>query len=87
MTDATTPAKPDAVFNGYTQAELAAAMKLVENPEHWKMAVDTVVPKGTDLDAIAAALLFFAGSPAEFIPAADGGTRVLAAGYFACIGA
>lgn len=73
------------VFGGYTDDELRAAFALVKTPGNWKLPVDAVVPADADRDAIDAAVAYFTGGGAEFmkVPA---GWRVLAAGYYACIG-
>lgn len=75
------------VFGGYALDELTAAFGLVKNPGNWKLAVDAVIGAGVSRDLVEAALLFFAGSPPVFISLPDGRARVLAAGYYACIGA
>jgi hypothetical protein len=76
---------PALVYGGFTHDQLYDAFELVKPAENWKYPIDAVVPEGTDLQAVSAALLFYAGSPAEFMPV-PGGTRVVAAGYYACIG-
>ena len=76
-----TPAPRDEVFDGLTRDELAAAFRLVKNPANWKLAIDAVVPATADREA-----MFYAGCLPEFVRVADG-WRVLAAGYYACIGA
>lgn len=82
----TVPAPRDEVFDGLTRDELAAAFRLVKNPANWKLAIDAVVPATADREAISSACVFYAGCLPEFVRVADG-WRVLAAGYYACIGA
>jgi hypothetical protein len=74
------------VFGGYTREQLSAAFNLVKNPENWKLPVDAVISAGVSTDLVSSAIAFFAGCPAEFQPAPEGGFRVTAAGYYACIG-
>jgi hypothetical protein len=81
----TTRDATDPVFDGYTRDQLQAAFNLVKDPANWKLAVDAVVPDGTDLHAVESALLFYCGSPPDILRV-DGGHRVIAAGYYACIG-
>jgi hypothetical protein len=78
---------PAARAEKYTHDQLHAAFNLVKPPGNWKMPVDATVPEGTDLEAVTEALLHFTGSPATFITNLDGSVHVLAAGYYACIGA
>ena len=73
------------VFDGFTRDELTAAFRLVENPANWKLRINAVVPADADRQAISSAVIFFAGCLPEFVKV-PGGYRVLAAGYYACIG-
>jgi hypothetical protein len=76
----------EAVFGGYTEDQLREAFRLVKDKENWKLPVDAVVPGGANRDAISAAVAFYTGSSAEFVKTGKGRYRVLAAGYYACIG-
>lgn len=66
--------------------QMRKAFRSVQDKENWKYPVDAVVPGDSDKKLISDALIFFAGSPATFINLPDGTIRVLAAGYYACIG-
>jgi hypothetical protein len=78
-------ARDTSTFQGFTTDQLKAAFGLVKNPENWKLPIDAVVPGDANLNAIGAACLFYCGSPADMW-AVEGGHRVTAAGYYACIG-
>jgi hypothetical protein len=73
------------VFGGYADDELRAAFALVKNQDNWKLPVDATVPADADRDAIDAAVIYFTGGPAAFVKVRSG-WRVVAAGYYACIG-
>lgn len=79
------PQKPHGTYGGYTTDQLRAAWELVKPPGNWKGPIDSIVPAGADLGAIAAACSFYAGSPVD-IRRVLGGWRVTGAGYYACIG-
>jgi hypothetical protein len=74
------------VYSGYTEAELSGAFDLVRPASNWKLAISAQVPADADTSLISAAVVFYTGSHAEFVPTGSG-LRVLAAGYYACIGA
>ncbi len=83
-------ANEEIVYDGFTHRQLDAAFALVANPENWKLEIDQWIndsPENRRL--VGAATIFFAGSPAEFMVSATkpGMVRVIAAGYYACIGA
>ena len=70
----------------YTQEQLEAAFKLVENKAHWKGPINTVVPADTDLDLIQAAIEHFTGTEADIVPMSGpnfSGFLVQAPGYWA----
>lgn len=72
-------------FGGHTERALHRAFDLVADPGNWKMPIDAEVPPGADTGLIGDAVIFFTGSVAGFVR--EGGhLRVLAAGYYACIG-
>jgi hypothetical protein len=73
------------VFGGYTDDELREAFSLVKNRENWKLPVDAVVPVDADMGRIDAAVAYFTGGGITQLKVKDG-WRVLAAGYYACIG-
>lgn len=75
----------EAVFDGYTQQQLSDAFDLVKNRENWKLPINALVPSDADKRLIEAACIYFAGSPCEFIKQGKR-LRVVAAGYYACIG-
>lgn len=87
---------PDDVYRGFTMLELHQAMRLVQNAENWKLPIDKIVKVESERQilAIHEATVFFAGSPAEVWPVAPNAApgqphrwyRVVAAGYYACIG-
>lgn len=76
-------------YCGYTNEQLHAAFKLVQNPQLWKMPIVYLLhePTQAQLDLIEAAVRFFAGSTALFVSLANGNVRVTAPGYYVCIGA
>lgn len=80
----------------YTQEELLAAFKRVENTRHWKNPISRIVAVegDEDIELITQAVIHFTGSIPEFVEVPcrwrDDGKkryRVTAAGYFATIGA
>lgn len=80
----------------YTQEQLLAAFKRVENSKNWKNRINRVVTVESDdeLDLITSAVIHFTGSVPEFVETEfrwreDGKKRyrVIAAGYYATIGA
>ena len=77
--------KPLGTYGGYTTDQLKAAWQAVRPAGNWKGPIDAIVSADTDLDAIYAACVFFAGSPVDIRPHTDG-YRVTGAGYYACIG-
>jgi hypothetical protein len=79
----------DKLRMGYSEEQLHAAFDLVKDKENWKMPIDGAVIPEDQEDVVTAALIFFAGSPAQFEPIRErpGFLRVYAAGYYACIGA
>jgi hypothetical protein len=78
-------AGPEKVYGGYTHGQLTEAFALVKNPDNWKLPIAATVPADADRAAISAAVVFFTGSMAEFIPGRRG-LHVGAAGYYAAIG-
>lgn len=81
-------AAKDAVFAGYTQAELDAAFDLVKAKDHWKNPIDATIEADEDTRAaIHAAVAFFTGSETTVHPQPDGRVRFTAPGYYLTIGA
>lgn len=78
-------AEPEKVYGGYTHEQLTEAFALVKNRENWKLPIAATVPADADRACISAAVVFFTGSQAEFIPGRRG-LHVGAAGYYAAIG-
>lgn len=83
-----------------TRGELAAAFDKVKPAKHWKYPInaEVVIENDGEMAMISEAVVFFTGSVPEFIPVRvarpikgnDPGAmvyRVVAAGYFATIGA
>jgi hypothetical protein len=77
--------KPHGMYGGYTTDQLKAAWEMVRPPGNWKGPIDSTVPADADLDAIAAACAFFAGSPVDIVKT-ERGHRVTGPGYYVCIG-
>jgi hypothetical protein len=82
------PERPrEDAFDGYTQTELDEAFDLVKDPRNWKLPINAIVPKDTDLRAVSAAVAHFTGGGCETTQQADGTVRVTGAGYYVHIGA
>jgi len=79
----------DFTEGGYSEMELRIALEAVRDLETWKMPVEANFPALSDeeMRLIDTALIWFAGSPSDFITEADGSVTVFSAGYYACIGA
>lgn len=73
-------------WDRYTQEQLSQAFALVKNQENWKYPVDATVPADADTALIGDAVIYFTGSNPEFIKLPGGKMRVVAAGYYACVG-
>lgn len=77
-----------------TTEEMSAAFDRVKNSENWKLPIDKVieVKDSEELEIIAEAIIFYAGSPSDAIPvhtkakAGHKKYRIVAAGYYACVG-
>lgn len=70
----------------YTQEQLEAAFKLVQNKTHWKGPIRTVVLIDTDLDLVQAAVEHFTGTEADTVPVSGynfSGFLVSSPGYWA----
>lgn len=71
----------------WTVDELRAAFTAVQNPEHWKMGIDAIVPADMDPDLIDRAVTWFTSSLAEITEVRDSegmltGWHVRADGYW-----
>jgi len=79
----------DFTEHGYSEIELRIALEAVRDTENWKMSVRANFPALTEAERalIFAALIFYAGSPADFVTGDYGSVTVIAAGYYNCIGA
>ena len=87
MTDQERAAAVEAILDGYTQEELEAAFRVVANPEHWKKAIRAIVP-ATQAEVTRRAVIHFTGSVPTLTPCPNGTqVEVVAAGYYAAIGA
>lgn len=79
------------VYRDYTHGQLTDAFELVQNKEHWKLPIDTVLPTGVTLaqvELIEAAIVYFTGGGSTVRRFhATGQIRVTAPGYYASIGA
>lgn len=75
-------------YHGYTltQERLKALFELVQNKNNWKFPIDAIVPFGTNLKDLDAAIVHFTGSLATFTDRPEG-IRVQADGYYRTIGA
>lgn len=70
-----------------TVGDLRGAFDLVKPAGHWKGAINATLHEGSDLELIVAAVEFFTGSKATATPVNGGMHRILAAGYYAAVGA
>lgn len=75
------------VFGGYTHDQLSDAFDSVADKGNWKLAIDAIVGSDADRRMIADAVIYFAGSIADFEELEDGTFRVTADGYYASVGA
>jgi hypothetical protein len=76
------------VYDGYSKRQLDAAFALVANAENWKLGIDAVINDSpANRRLVNSAMIFMAGSPAEFIGMPGGKVRVLGDGYYSRIGA
>lgn len=73
----------------WTRGELQALFSAVANRENWKAAIDAEVVFADDRAKIGTfqAIEFFTGSRATMTVLGEGRYRVVAAGYYAAIGA
>lgn len=74
----------------YTQEQLNEAFQeLLKKRQHWKDPIDrTIFKPGKAKQALLTeACIHFTGSVPDFLPAPGGRVRVVAAGYYATIGA
>lgn len=76
-----------------TRGELRQAFERVSHPNNWKLGINRVVDLNNwEMELISEAVIFFTGSAPEFFPMV-GATfpknryRVVAAGYYAAVGA
>ncbi len=75
------------VYAGYTQEELDAAFKQIQNKDHWKNPIDATI-RYEDFEISDMAARYFAGSPLDMIGKPKNGfIRVKADGYYVAIGA
>jgi len=74
---------------GHSEMNLRIALEAVKDAENWKMPVEANFPALTDGERVLIfdTLLYYCGSPAEFITGRNGSVTVVAAGYYNCIGA
>lgn len=75
------------ILGGYSQEELAAAFKAVQDRMHWKRPIDARMPAGVSEALMRTAIIHFTGSVPMFYAGKNGTARVKAAGYYAAIGA
>lgn len=66
----------------YTEAQLSAAFDLVADKECWKLPIQAVVPADADQDLIRAAVVYYTGGVAHFMPQEDGTWLVISDGYY-----
>jgi hypothetical protein len=80
---------PRAKYPVATQEQLDAAFKRVQNTKNWKNRINRIVTVADDADrdVIAQAVIHFTGSVADFVEVGPNKYRVIAAGYYAAIGA
>lgn len=70
----------------WTHTQLHRAFTSVQDKQNWKNPILAIVPAETDLEMLAAAIIFFAGCVPTFHSTPDG-LLVKAVGYYAAIGA
>jgi hypothetical protein len=75
-------------YKGFTRAELKDAFDRVCDPANWKNPINVLLGnlEVRECDAIAAAVVFYAGCEASLVREGTK-TRVTAAGYYAAVGA
>lgn len=79
---------PKADGKEMTQERLSEVFDLVKPQPNWKYPIDAKVPVGAATPAeISEAVVWFTGSLPEVWEETPGTFSVLAAGYYACIGA